>query len=121
MEWGYAAIAGVFVVGVLLAFPLAIAICTALGGVLVALDRLTTRCPGCGQRRMRCTNGIRTTYPSHRGTGLFYLCRACGGRWFWSNDERAWQDASSPDFGWAFAEGQQRHAEPGSVLSSDDF
>jgi hypothetical protein len=85
MEWGYAAIAGVFVVGVLLAFPVAIGICAALGGFLMAVDRLTTGCPGC---RLR-----------------FYLCRACGGRWFWSKDDRAWQDASSPDFAWAFVEG----------------
>ena len=112
MEWGYAAIAGTFVVGALFAFPLAIAVCAALGGVLMAVDRLTTRCPGCGLRRMCQTNGIRTTYPTGRGTGKFYLCRAGGGRWFWSNDARAWRDASSPGFAWAFIEeGPQMRAE----------
>jgi hypothetical protein len=102
MEWSYAIIAGLFVLGVLLAFPLAIGICATLGGVLMVADRLTTRCPGCGQRRMRCTNGIRETYPTGRGTGRFYLCGACGGRWFWSNDDGTWRNASSPNFEWAF-------------------
>jgi hypothetical protein len=115
MEWGYAIIGVLFVAGVLLAFPLAIGICGALGGVLVAIDRLTTRCPRCKQRRMRCTNGIRETYPTGRGTGLFYLCRACSSWWFWSNDDRAWQDASSPDFMWAFVDRRGGKAEPGSA------
>lgn len=51
MEWGYAIIAGLFVAGVLLAFPLAIGIYVAVGGVLVGVDRFTARCPGCWQFR----------------------------------------------------------------------
>jgi hypothetical protein len=47
MGWWYTAIAGVFVLGVLLAFPVAIGVCAALGGVLMTVDRLTIRCPGC--------------------------------------------------------------------------
>jgi hypothetical protein len=105
MEWSYAIIAGLFVLGVLLAFPLAIGICVTLGGILMVADRLTTRCPGCGQRRMRCTNGIQETYPTGRGTGRFYLCGACGDRWFWSNDDGTWRNASSPNFEWAFVAG----------------
>jgi hypothetical protein len=46
MEWGYAIIAGLFIIGVLLAFPLAIVICVAFGGVLIGLDRFTASCPG---------------------------------------------------------------------------
>ncbi len=60
---------------------------------------------------MRQANAIHETYPTGHGTGLFYLCQACGSRWFWSNDDRAWQDASSPDFAWAFDEGQVDTAE----------
>jgi hypothetical protein len=40
MGWWYTAIAGVFVLGVLLAFPVAIGVCAALGGVLMTVDRL---------------------------------------------------------------------------------
>jgi hypothetical protein len=98
------AFAGLLIVGVLLALPLAIGICATLGAVLMAVDWLTSRCPGCGQQQMRWTNGIRETYPTGRGTGSFYLCRSCGGRWFWSNDDRGWEDASSPDRAWAFVE-----------------
>lgn len=46
MEWGYAIIAGLFVLGVLLAFPLAIGVVVMLGGALVGFDRFTARCPG---------------------------------------------------------------------------
>src|SRR5436305_15028919 len=107
MEWGYTIIAGLFILGVLLAFPLAIGICVALGGELLALDRLTTRCPRCGKRRMRLINGI-------RGKGWFYRCLACEGRWFWSG-YRAWREASSPHFDWLFVEGQVGRTEPGAV------
>src|SRR5258708_2094356 len=89
-------------VGLILAFPLAISICALLGGSLVAFDRLTTRCPNCHVRRMKMTNGIRETYPTGRGTGRFYLCSACGKRAFWSNDNRAWENASASDFNWAY-------------------
>lgn len=54
--------------------------------------------------QMRQTNGIFETYPTGRGTGSFYLCGSCGGRWFWSNDDRGWVDASSPDLAWAFVD-----------------
>ena len=113
MEWGYAAVAGVFVVGLLLAFPIAIGVCAALGSIFMAVDRLTIRCPSCGQRQLRCTNGIHETYPTGRGTGNFYLCGACGGRWFWSNDDRAWQNASAPEFAWAFVKDGTRRATAG--------
>jgi hypothetical protein len=53
MEWGYAIIAGLFVVGVVLAFPLAIGICVAVSSVLIGVDRFTARCPGCRQLRRR--------------------------------------------------------------------
>jgi hypothetical protein len=46
MEWGYAMIAGLFVLGVLLAFPLAIGILLILGGAFMGLDRFTAWCPG---------------------------------------------------------------------------
>ena len=92
-----------FVLGVIAAFPLAIGICTLLGGLLMTIDWLTTRCPNCWMTRcMRMTDAIRETYPTGRGTGRFYLCRNCGQRSFWSNDDRAWQDASDADFDWAF-------------------
>jgi hypothetical protein len=110
MGWWYTAIAGVFVLGVLLAFPVAIGVCATLGGILMTVDRLTTRCPGCDQRQMRQTNGICETYPTGRGTGRFYLCRSCGGRWFWSNDDRGWVDASSPDLAWAFVDAHDGQA-----------
>lgn len=46
MEWSYLIIVVLFIVGVLLAFPLAIGICVALGGMLIGLDRFTAHCPG---------------------------------------------------------------------------
>jgi hypothetical protein len=46
MEWGYAVIIGLFVLGVLLAFPLAIGIIVALGACSWGLDRFTAWCPG---------------------------------------------------------------------------
>jgi hypothetical protein len=46
MEWPNVIIVALFVVGVLLAFPLAIGIVVVLGGMLVTLDRLTECCPG---------------------------------------------------------------------------
>jgi len=46
MEWGYAIIAGVFVIGVLLAFPLAIGILVILYGAFMGLNRFTAWCPG---------------------------------------------------------------------------
>ncbi|HEV2295823.1 MAG TPA: hypothetical protein VGR35_18385 [Tepidisphaeraceae bacterium] len=46
MEWNYVVIAILFVVGVVLAFPLAIGICAALGALLIGLDRFSARCPG---------------------------------------------------------------------------
>jgi len=107
MWWEYPILGAVFALGVLLAFPLAVAICTCLGWMLVTIDRLTTRCPTCGVRRMRLTNGSRETYPSGRGTGRFYLCEACRRRWFWSNDDWAWQNASDRDFEWAYGEGRE--------------
>src|SRR5262245_7198301 len=51
MEWGYAIIAGLFVLGVALAFPLAIGICLAAGGVLIGVDWFTAHCPGFRQVR----------------------------------------------------------------------
>ncbi|HEX7380382.1 MAG TPA: DUF1553 domain-containing protein [Pirellulales bacterium] len=92
----------IFLVLVALAFPLAIAICAFAGGILMAFDRLTTRCPNCHARQMKVANGILETYPTGRGTGNFYLCGGCGRRSFWSNDERDWQDASGSRFDWAY-------------------
>jgi hypothetical protein len=46
MDWRYAIIAGLFIIGVLLAFPLAIGVCVAVGGILIGLDRFTARLPG---------------------------------------------------------------------------
>jgi hypothetical protein len=53
MEWGYVIIAALFVLGVVLAFPLAIGICLVASGVLVGIDWFTTRCPGFRQVRRR--------------------------------------------------------------------
>src|SRR5262249_20577916 len=100
----YTIIALVFLIGVVLAFPTAIAICALLGGLLSVVDRLITCCLQCGERRMHWTNGIRETYPTGRGTGRFYFCSACGQRSFWSNDGHGWQDASDASFDWAFVE-----------------
>jgi hypothetical protein len=97
----------ILVGGVLLAFPLAVGICMFLGLILMTIDRLTTRCPDCRARRMRLTNGIKETYPTGRGTGTFYRCESCQRRWFWSNDDRAWQDASAPRYDWAFGIGER--------------
>jgi hypothetical protein len=106
MWWQYALLAALLVAGVLLAFPVAIGICAFFGAVFLTVDRLTTRCPSCGTRSMRLTNGIRETFPTGRGTGTFYLCAACGQRWFWSNDDRQWQEAANPAFNWAFPQRQ---------------
>lgn len=46
MGWELAIIAGLFIVGVVLAFPLAIGVCAAFAGVFIALDRFTNWCPG---------------------------------------------------------------------------
>lgn len=92
----------VFVIGLILAFPLAVAICAFLGGMFIAVDRLITRCPVCHARSMRTANAIRETYPTAVGTGRFYVCRACGKRSFWSNDSREWKDASDSAFDWAY-------------------
>jgi hypothetical protein len=51
MEWGYTIIAGLFIIGVLLAFPLAIGVVVAVGGVLIGVDRFTSQLPGCRQLR----------------------------------------------------------------------
>src|SRR5262245_19066447 len=51
MESGYASIAGLFVVGVVLAFPVAVAIGVALGRVLSGADWFTAHCPGFRQVR----------------------------------------------------------------------
>jgi hypothetical protein len=104
MTWEYALIAIALIVGVLLAFPIAICLCAGVGWVLMTFDRLTTRCPSCTQRKMRYTNGIHETYPTGRGTGTFYLCDACSHRWFWSNDDRCWRDATDANYDWAFAD-----------------
>jgi hypothetical protein len=88
----------VFAGGILLAFPFAIGLCTLLGFVLLTIDRMTTRCPSCGDRAMRIVNGIRETFPTGEGTGWFYACVSCGRRSFWSNDDRVWQDASGTGF-----------------------
>jgi hypothetical protein len=51
MEWDYAILAGLFILGVLLAFPLAIGIVVALWGVFMGIDRFTTWCPGFSHMR----------------------------------------------------------------------
>lgn len=109
MLWEYLAIFGVLIAGVVLAFPMAIGLCTALGAVLCLLDHLTTVCPGCGARRkMACISAIRTSYPNNCGTGRFYQCKNCQSRWLWSDKERVWQDASSADFDCWYAQGAPR-------------
>jgi hypothetical protein len=55
----------------------------------------TARCPACGVAKMRCVGGIKEAYPSGKGTGWSYLCEQRGQRWWWSNDRRAWEDASA--------------------------
>lgn len=98
MDWSLVFLGTLFFFGVVLAFPLAILICALLGGVLMAYDRLTTRCPVCQARKMKRINAIRETYPTGEGTGSFYLCSACGRRSFWSNDDNAWEDATANHF-----------------------
>ena len=51
MLWDYAVIAGLFVAGVLLAFPLAVGVVVTIGGLAAGLDRFTAWCPGF--RRLR--------------------------------------------------------------------
>lgn len=46
MDWNYWSIAVVFIIGVVLAFPLAIGIVVVFAVVVRGLDWLTTRCPG---------------------------------------------------------------------------
>jgi hypothetical protein len=93
----------ILVVGAILAFPLAVAICTFLGAILWAYEWLTIRCPSCqGRRCMQHKNGIKETFPTGRGTGRFYLCRSCGQRSFWSNDDKGWQDATDAKYDWAY-------------------
>lgn len=104
MWWHYPLLAALLVAGVLLAFPFAIGICAFFGAVFLTVDRLTTRCPSCRVRSMRLTNGIRESFPTGRGTGLFYLCEACGQRWFYSHDDWQWQEAASSAFDWAFSQ-----------------
>jgi hypothetical protein len=91
-------IALLVLIGVALAFPLAICICAFLGFLLQTYHRLTTPCPHCAQHRLRSFSGIKETYPTGRNTGTFYVCDACSWRWFWSNDEREFRDASSAEY-----------------------
>ena len=65
MEWNFVVILAIFVVGVILAFPLAIGICTLLGGLLVAFDLLTTRCPNCHARRKMMRSCGQLSDPKH--------------------------------------------------------
>jgi hypothetical protein len=51
MDWGYAIIAGLFIIGVVLAFPLAIGICVAAGGTVIGVNRFAPHLPGCRQLR----------------------------------------------------------------------
>jgi hypothetical protein len=51
MWCGYATVAGLFIIGVLLAFPLAIGVVVAVGGVLIGVDRFTAHLPGYRQLR----------------------------------------------------------------------
>jgi hypothetical protein len=83
---------------IVLAIPLGIGVCLACGLLLTARDGLTTRCPGCRRLAMRAVDGIRETYPTGKGTGLGYVCENCHARWFWSYDDRAWQDALGKPF-----------------------
>lgn len=46
MGWELAIIIGLFIVGVILAFPLAVGICMGLAFTLIGLDRFTDWCPG---------------------------------------------------------------------------
>lgn len=51
MAWDYAIIAALFILGVLLAFPLAIGVLIVVSSVFVVLDRFTDNCPGFRQIR----------------------------------------------------------------------
>lgn len=98
----------VFVLGILAAFPLAIGICSVLGAIVLAVERLTTRCPACGSRSMKHVNSIRETYPTGKGTGRFYSCQSCHRNWFWSRDEEDWREASAEEIDRWFFPGKQR-------------
>jgi len=66
-----------FVVGVILAFPLAIAISVAVGFVLSRLER----CPKCGRRGLKLVNGcLATTVVNGRRAAdswFYYVCESC--------------------------------------------
>lgn len=51
MGWDYAILVGLFIVGVVCAFPLAIFVSIAAGGLLIGIDRFTAQCPGFQQIR----------------------------------------------------------------------
>ena len=90
----------ILAVGIVLAFPLAILITIVLGAPLVALDRLTRRCPRCGRRGgMTLVNGIRATVmvdgrraPDHWS---YYHCGRCGARLKLHHDQ--WGDVSGDE------------------------
>lgn len=51
VEWAYVIIAVLFILGVVLAFPLAIAVCLVFAGAMRGVDWFTARCPGFRQLR----------------------------------------------------------------------
>jgi hypothetical protein len=86
----------VVVVAVVLAIPLGVGFCIALGWLVTVYERRTTRCPRCQARQMELVNFIKAD-PNPHDTGAYYRCLACGGRWFQSIVDRNWQDVSGPE------------------------
>ncbi len=79
-------------------FSSGICICAFSGFLIQTHRRLTTPCLYCAQQQFRWVNGIRETCPTGCGTGTFYVCGVCLRRWFRSNDDREFRDASGSEY-----------------------
>ena len=80
----------IFVVGVALAFPAAVLVCTLCGYLLKLIG---TRCPKCGKRTLECWWSVRSDPPSPS----FYKCSSCGAR-FRRLFDGPWEDASGAEW-----------------------
>lgn len=92
----------IFIVCVVLAFPLAILISAALGALVILIERLTIRCPSCNARKMRSMNWLRVNSTDNIWSMSFFLCLACGKRWLRINSQKTWEDASDPKYDHAY-------------------
>jgi hypothetical protein len=81
---------GLFLVGCVLAFPLAILISAFLGWLLKIIG---TKCPKCQRRTLELWWSVLS---NPRPSPMFYKCANCGARYM--TGDRGWEDASSPEF-----------------------